>query len=126
MLIATLYILLFGGGSDGIWLFPDSFSEHVEAVVSEEERQDELNNLFDQITKSIKTHDDSVNDIAKDLHKAIQNPNATDQELDQYIKKLLKERTDAQTKILDARFKMTEKLNPQEWKDIFLADAASK
>jgi hypothetical protein len=126
MLIATLYILLFGGGSDGIWLFPDSFSEHVEAVVSQEERQDELNKLFDQITKSIKTHDDNVNDIAKDLHKAIQNPNTTDQELNQYIKKLLKERTDAQTKILDARFKMAEKLNPQEWKDIFLADAASK
>lgn len=123
MLIATLCILLFGGGSDGMWLLPDNFSQHVGVVILEEDRQDELTDLYDQIDECIKTHDDNVSDIAKDLHKAIQNPEATDQEFDQFIEKLLKERTTAQTKILDARFKMAEKLNPQEWKDIFLADA---
>ena len=127
MLIATLYILLFGGGGgDSIWLFPDSFSQHVKVVVLEEERQDELNDLFDKIKESIKTHDDNVSDIAKDLHKSVQNPDATDQKLDQYIQKLLKEREKAQTKILDARFKMADKLKPEEWKDIFLADAVPK
>ena len=126
MLIATLCILLFGGGSDGMWLFPSNFSKHVEAIVLEEERQDELNDLFDQISESIKTHDDNVSDIAKDLHKTIQNPDATDKKFDQFIDKLLKERTDAQSKILDARFKMAKKLNSQEWKDIFLADAVPK
>jgi len=126
MLIATLYILLFGGGSDGMWLFPSNFSEHVKVVVLEEDRQDELNDLFDQIDESIKIHDENVSDISKDLHKTIQNPDATDKEFDQFIEKLLKERTDAQSKILDARFKMAKKLNPQEWKDIFLADAVSE
>ena len=126
MLIATLYILLFGGGSDGMWLFPDNFSQHVGVVVFEEDRQDELTDLYGQIDEGIKNHDDNVSDIAKDLHKAIQNPDATDPEFDQFIERLLKERTTAQTKILDARFKMAEKLNPQEWKDIFLADAVSE
>ena len=120
-MLITLSILLFGGGgSEGMWLFPQNFSQKVEVVVVEENKRDEILALFDEINKSINNYDDRAREIVKILHQAVRRYNATDMELNELSQKLLQERKMVQTQIFDARFKMAEKLTDQEWKDIFL------
>ena len=49
MLIAALTILLLGGGSDNLWLFPEKFNDRVKKVISEEQRQSEIMAIYDTI-----------------------------------------------------------------------------
>jgi len=122
MLIALTIMLLSGGGNN-IWLFPEDFSDRVEAVIVEENRQSEIINLFDEISESVTTHNDRVKEMADNVSMLNRNPDATDRDFEQMFQTLLQERKALQTGVLDARIEMALKFRQNEWEQIFSTDS---
>jgi len=121
MLIALTIMLLGGGGTD-IWLFPEDFSDRVEAIIVEESRQSEIINLFDKISESVTTHNDRVKEMAVNVSILNRNPDATDHDFEQMFQTLLQERKTLQTGVLDARIEMALKFRQNEWEQVFSTD----
>ena len=124
MLIA-LTILLLGGGSTNIWLFPEDFTDRVEAIIVEENRQTEILDLFEKMTESFTTHKDRIKEIAGKMSELNRNPETAAGDFEQVVQSLLQERKLTQTNILDARVKMALQLQQNEWEQVFSTDLPS-
>lgn len=124
MLIALTIMLLGGGGTD-IWLFPEDFTDRIEAVIVEENRQTEILDLFEKTTESFTTHNDRVKKMAENVSMLNRNPDATDHDFEQKVQNLLQKRKKLQTEVLNARLKMVDLIDPNEWEQIFSAKLPS-
>ena len=126
MLIALSILLFGGGGSDNMWLFPPDFQKNVKVVVVENEKQTEILELYNEMVVNLKSSDKRISEIGEILYQTVRDYDATDSEINELIQKLLDERKETQLKLVDTRFKMAEKLTPQEWNDIFISTSAEK
>jgi hypothetical protein len=124
MLIA-LTILLFSGGSTDIWLFPEDFTDRVEAIIVEENRQTEILKLFEKMNENFTTHKDRIKEMAGKMSELNRNPETVAGDFEQVLQSLLQERKLLQTNILNARMKMALQLQQNEWGQIFLADSVN-
>jgi hypothetical protein len=124
MLIA-LTILLFSGGSTDIWLFPEDFTDRVEAIIVEENRQTEILELFEKMNESFTIHNDRIKEMAGNISELNRNPNTAAGDFEQDVQSLLQERKLLQTNILNARMKMALQLQQNEWGQIFLTDSVN-
>ena len=122
MLIA-LTILLFGGGGTDMWLFPEDFTDRVETVVTEENRQTAIIDLFDDIADSYVAYDDRIKKIAEQSSLLNHNYDASEQEFEPAIDSLLQARKTLQTAVLDARLAMADQFSQDEWQQVFAADS---
>lgn len=125
MLIA-LTILLLSGGSIDIWLFPEDFTDRVEAVIVEENRQTEILDLFEKMTESFTSHNDRIKEMAGNISELNRNPDTAAEDFEQVVQSLFQERKLLQANILDARMKMALQLQQNEWEQVFSADIPSK
>ena len=124
MLIA-LTILLFSGGSTDIWLFPEDFTDRIEAIIVEENRQTEILDLFEKMNESFTTYDDRNKEMAGNISNLNRNPETAAGDFEQVVQSLLQERKLAQTNILNARMKLTLLLQQNEWEQVFSAELPS-
>ena len=122
MLIALTIMLLGGGGSD-LWLFPEDFTDRVETVITDEGRQTAIIDLFDEITDSYVAYNDRIKKTADNAALLNRNYDATKQEFEPVIDSLLQERRKLQTEVLDARVKMADRFQEDEWQQIFAVDS---
>jgi len=126
MLIAALTILLLGGGSDSLWLFPEDFAKQIKNVVTEEMRQAELLTVFNDIKKNADSYNGEIGKMVEEISILNRRPDATETDLEQSIQSLLQKRRQMQSEIIDARLKMASQFHQNEWEKIFSEDSATK
>ena len=123
MLIAMTILWLTGGGGADMWLFPEDFTDRIETVVTDESRQTAVIDLYDEIVDHFADHKKRVKEIAGETRLLNGNYDADEDAFEPAIDRLLQTRKELQATVFDARMKMVEKVDQNEWKQLFAADS---
>ncbi len=126
MLIAALTILLLGGGSDNLWLFPGKFKDQVEEVVSQETRQSTIFAIYDGIKKNTESYNIEISKMAEEISLLNRKPDASETDLEQSIQELLQKRKAMQQQIIDARLQLVTHFHREEWEKVFAQEYEQK
>ena len=123
MLIAMTILWLTGGGAADMWLFPADFTDRVETVVTDESRQTAVIDLYDEIVDHFADHKKRVKEIAGETRLLNGNYDADESSFEPVIDRLLQTRKEFQAAVFNARMKMIEQVDQNEWQQMFAADS---
>jgi predicted nucleic acid-binding Zn-ribbon protein len=125
MLIALTIMWLSGGGA-GSWFFSQDFTDRVELVVMDENRQSQITEMFDQINDSSNAYNKDIEDIAGQISKLNRNPETADEQLQEVLQQVLQRRNEIQRILVDVRMKLTDHMQQNEWEKIFADELSSE
>ena len=93
--------------------------------ITEESRQTQIVELFDEINERINSYNERVKEIAQKSSQINRNPDATEKDFEQVVQSLVQEREKLQKEIMQKRFDMVDQFTADEWKQVFSSDSTT-
>jgi hypothetical protein len=122
MIIATTLtlLLLLGvlGGGEQAFDF-DALKPAIKENVADTKVRKEILSLIDEAKKEIKVYTKGFNKSAKEIAKINAKDDVTQEEFLSIFEREDNHRAGMQEKLIDLRFKMRERMTPEEWKAVF-------
>lgn len=120
-MIIGLYLLFFGGGGGSLdlWILPSNFNDQVEIVITADDRQDDIKDLYDQMKEYGDNHLEKEKKLADQIIKGADSQASTDEDLLSLFNAYADERHGYENKMLKGRMDLAKKINREEWEKIF-------
>lgn len=122
MLIALFTILLLGGGSTAMLAFIADSQDAVKIVMVKDERQKAALSTLKAMKKRANARNKQVKRATKDLNKALGQDEISTSDIDAIWDEYFAETHQYDLDLLDLRFELKERVNREEWREIFSGD----
>ena len=124
-MIVGMVLLLFGGGGGGELTFADVFSPFVKDAVTNEERADQILDVYKQTDEDLETfRKDFEDNWSGQIKTLLSNYDATKDDFFRLRREMDEWRNGILKSTLDTRFKVMELMTEDEWKAMVDAMAA--
>ena len=112
-------LLLSGGGSLGLWLFPEDFDSRVKDTLTDKNRIEEVRSIYSDMEDVKKEHKEKFNDLAESFEDAMKSSTVSKSEIDEILNEILIERDNYHEKIIAARMNIVKSVTAEEWAKIY-------
>ena len=124
-MIIGMVLLLFGGGGGGELTFADVFSPFVKDAVTNEQRADQILDVYKQTDEDLETfRKDFEDNWSGQIKTLLSNYDATEDDFFRLRREMDEWRNGILKTTLDTRFKVMELMTEDEWKAMVDAMAA--
>jgi hypothetical protein len=117
MIIAAIAALFLGIGGGGLSI--DDFKDNVKNTISDKERVEQINEVFDEMEDLMKAYVEELESVGQQIGDLNKDYDAPDSRLEDLLANGIKSGNVSRGKLLDLRFKMRDLMTEEEWKGVF-------